>query len=127
MSMGRVYVAPSANNVNGIAVLNESSTASGGTGVPGHWLTWNENGFSGTGWHFGEHGNPLGSWWTIYHTGNNDYVDSSYANTEEGFSDWVAAENPSNLDNALAGWDEGDKGDFVGYNYAALDTNGCLS
>lgn len=109
--MGRVYVAPSASSVNGIAVLNESPTTSGGTDVGG-WLEWNEGGFTGNGWHFGAY-NPLDEWWN-QHYQDPQYVSGTYANSEDGFSNWVSAESPENLNAALGSWSDADKIYFIG-------------
>ncbi len=106
--MGQVYVEISASVVNemmGISTLNGSGA--GGSEVLGLHLQWNNNGFSGQGWSFGQ--TPLESWWSGVHSGDGVDVIGSYPNTPEGFQDWIDTEHPGDLNAALGDWSNSGK------------------
>ena len=103
MSMGRVYVSPSAVAVNGINTLNASDPTSGST-QGGYYIHWDSaGGITGHGW------SSLEGY--ISQTGWPDVAASQGLNADfNGFLAYVAT-NPSNLDNVFGNWTT--KGQYV--------------
>ncbi len=102
--MGQIYVEIDASVANeGIMTMD----ASGGQESGGYWINWNASGFIGIAWYWDD--TPIPAWWGNNHEGNGSTVKGNYGNSEEGFKQWIAAENPSNLDDALGSWGNDDK------------------
>lgn len=103
-----IYVQVDANAANGIMTMEASG---GGQEEGGYWLNWTSSGFTGIGWFWED--TPLPSWWENYYQGGNKYVKGQYTNNVQGFSDWIVAENPSDLNAALGTWNNDDKVSFL--------------
>ena len=128
MSMGTVYVPPTASSANGIAVLTSSPTTSGSTGIAG-FLNWSsDGGFQSKGWYFNDPLNPLSDWWSAHYNDPVYVGNATYSNSLTGFADWMRLDPPNDLNAALGSWDEYDKIIFVSkYDNTPLSLEDCIT
>ena len=109
---GEVYAEVEASVVNsGINTLAGSGEI-GEEGEEGDvvvWLLWRYDasnaGFTGKRWYWEDALNPLKNKWSAFSP-------TGYADSEEGFNEWLRATNPTQLDQFLGDWPAKDKAAF---------------
>lgn len=109
---GEVYAEVEAGVVNsGINTLAGSGEIGeeGDAGDVVVWLLWRYDassaGFTGKSWYWEDELNPLKGKWSSLRP-------SEYADSENGFNEWLRATNPTQLDQFLGDWPAKNKADF---------------
>lgn len=118
-----IYINVDADVANGIMLMNGSG---GGQEEGGYWLNWTAAGFTGIAWYWGD--TPLPTWWSTVYMGGNEFVTGTeYTNDESGFSSWITAEDPANLNAALSGWTDEAKLAFLREHTDIFASPACVS
>lgn len=125
--MGQTYVPVSADMVNDAMPLSSSSGFEEG----GYWLYWNEDGYTGQGWHWGEENNYIHIGWPNALDENGKVKDSlnctgGHAKDENGLRQHISMGHADDLNAMLGPWPTGKKMQFVGAYYDLFKNNGCL-
>lgn len=110
--MANGYIPVSGNVTNGIMTME----ASGNTPVDGgeYWLLWNENGYTGMSWYFGQGNEPVSIWWCENVNKINTENSTEFTNDERGFKDYMSsAFAPENLNHVLGNWPNLSKLNFM--------------
>ncbi len=129
------YVIVEAAVANGkINTLSTSGTAWGddeeGQEPNTYWLYWrfttnpdgtyNSGGYTGIDWYWNDNNNYLQTGWSNYAEKGN------YSADYTGFTSWLAATVPTNLNDILGDWPSSTKQAFIDTYYVTLRQNQCL-
>lgn len=133
--MGQIYVAPVARVTDNDTGIGGST---GGISGGGYWLYWNEQGYTGKGWHWDDEDNYLKEGWKIAVSLNNGIIDNcqgdntatgngsgGHSDSYESFLVHVQKGHVENLNSILSAWDPWKKMDFVSRNREDFNRFGC--
>ena len=124
--MGQIYVDVAAAQAEmGIMMLDSSTSGGGQEG--GYWLYWNEKGYTGISWYWGEANNYIQTGWPAYVNDGKLTCGVQHTPDESGLKEHISGGHADNLNDVLAPWPDGQKMQFVGYHYDEFFGVGCLA